>query len=376
MSLESKYQPSQETIARFVEFVERHETVRTDRVVPTVEQLGQLVETVFWASLAEEEGHLVHPAIKLFGPNLSTFNFAKPERLEPTRLAKLSPSLFPGMYFGVSLVGGEPEIWGIGQGLSSDIAVEAIAPGIVVLEYMCPFAVFRRERVEIVKPSLQETAMAPIRRAVTSEKHAETLLGLVRVMRVLRRGGTLVVVPEREGEWRKDVELSLESNPPFGRLSHSITKYQEGLLADNANCHAEAARRGLWKLGENALSWAREEESAAEAVAQLTTVDGAVFVDRDLKVISFGAKLVAPNIEEQVTCWSPVENVDVIKRALDKIGGTRHQSAVRFVAKTRNALAIVVSQDGPVSIITWDERNSEISVTRNAELLIYGRWRP
>jgi len=103
-------------------------------------------------------------------------------------------------------------------------------------------------------------------------------------------------------------------------------------LADNANCHAEAARRSLWKLGENALFWAREEESAGEAVAQLTTVDGAVFVDRDLKVISFGAKLVAPNIEEQVTCWSPVENVDVIKRPLDKLGGTRHQSAVRFVA--------------------------------------------
>ena len=103
MSLESKYQPNLETIARFVKFVKHHESVRTDQVVPTVEQLGRLVEKVFWASLEEEEGHLVHPAIKLFGPNLSTFNFAKPERLEPTRLAKLYPSLFPGMYFGSRL---------------------------------------------------------------------------------------------------------------------------------------------------------------------------------------------------------------------------------------------------------------------------------
>lgn len=63
MSLESKYQPNREVLERFVEFVKREGTTRTDRIVPTVEQLGQIVETVFWASLLEEEGHQVYPAL-------------------------------------------------------------------------------------------------------------------------------------------------------------------------------------------------------------------------------------------------------------------------------------------------------------------------
>ncbi|HNG95209.1 MAG TPA: diadenylate cyclase, partial [Acidobacteriota bacterium] len=41
-------------------------------------------------------------------------------------------------------------------------------------------------------------------------------------------------------------------------------------------------------------------------------------------------------------------------KSIENIGGTRHQSAARFVNENQEAMAIVVSQDGHISIFVWD----------------------
>lgn len=44
--------------------------------------------------------------------------------------------------------------------------------------------------------------------------------------------------------------------------------------------------------------------------------------------------------------------------------GMRHRSAVKYVSQTRDAVALIVSQDGPVTGIWWDDRVLVRSGTR------------
>jgi hypothetical protein len=60
-------------------------------------------------------------------------------------------------------------------------------------------------------------------------------------------------------------------------------------------------------------------------------------------------------------------NQEVVHSRLEDTGGTRHQSAARFVSANRDAVAIVISQDAPVSMMHWDEPNNLVAVVRNVE---------
>jgi DNA integrity scanning protein DisA with diadenylate cyclase activity len=48
-------------------------------------------------------------------------------------------------------------------------------------------------------------------------------------------------------------------------------------------------------------------------------------------------------------------------------GGTRHQSALRFVLAHHEAVALVVSQDRHLSIAYWSPIFSSLTMLRNAE---------
>jgi hypothetical protein len=50
--------------------------------------------------------------------------------------------------------------------------------------------------------------------------------------------------------------------------------------------------------------------------------------------------------------------------------GNRHKSAAQFVSELRDALAIVASVDGALSILMWDEGVGMVSVMQNAEFLL------
>jgi DNA integrity scanning protein DisA with diadenylate cyclase activity len=70
--------------------------------------------------------------------------------------------------------------------------------------------------------------------------------------------------------------------------------------------------------------------------------------------------MVAPSTD--VACAS-------ILKPLSDLGGTRHQSAAQFVFDQRDAFAIVASQDGRISVVSWDSERKMVSVFRHAEYL-------
>lgn len=95
----------------------------------------------------------------------------------------------------------------------------------------------------------------------------------------------------------------------------------------------------------------------AELLAQLTCIDGALILSSRLKPLSFGSILAAPNWEGN-TMHSQDEN-DTNLYPINLVRyGTRHNSAVNFIGWNPNAVAFVISQDGPIAGLTYKDEET------------------
>ena len=116
---------------------------------------------------------------------------------------------------------------------------------------------------------------------------------------------------------------------------------------------------------------------AVSSVARLTAVDGAVVVDDRLSVFGFGAKIGIPAASPSVLNPVPQTLPDLFagrearEGSWGGLGGTRHLSAAHFVAENSEAVALIVSVDGPTKLITWidDPLPRRIGVYGDLELL-------
>lgn len=82
-------------------------------------------------------------------------------------------------------------------------------------------------------------------------------------------------------------------------------------------------------------------------LVQLASLDGALLLTSDFNIIGFGAKLNAPACTDKV-----LEGPDGFNANGDELDfsrlGTRHNSALNFVASVTSAIAFVASEDGPI----------------------------
>jgi hypothetical protein len=164
-------------------------------------------------------------------------------------------------------------------------------------------------------------------------------------MRSLGHGGALVVVPT-ESSYRQSVTMPITySGPqPFSPFRQSIPTLRE-LKKTQGYTWAEE------------MYWWTMITEACKTLSHLTAVDGATIVTYDLDVIGFGAKLqLSPEsvVPKQIFNVDPLDHKDwIAPLKLEQLGGTRHQSAARFVADQKDSIAFVVSQDGDVSAYVW-----------------------
>ena len=118
-------------------------------------------------------------------------------------------------------------------------------------------------------------------------------------------------------------------------------------------------------------------DTLADNVAQLTAVDGATVVSHDLALIGFGAMIKETSLSFDVVEIDPLDHEDYINRSsVEKIGNKRHQSAARFIQEQRDAVALVVSQDGNVTAFVWEEYDdkphlSGLCAYRRLELTLF-----
>lgn len=109
----------------------------------------------------------------------------------------------------------------------------------------------------------------------------------------------------------------------------------------------------------------REEEmtGAVKLVSSLAAVDGLVLMTPELSLVGFGVKIGSVPDVKTVYDGASFSRYGTRARQIDLSQfGTRHGSMLRYCAQDRNALGIVVSQDGYVrlvmtardSLVLWD----------------------
>jgi hypothetical protein len=187
---------------------------------------------------------------------------------------------------------------------------------------------------------------------------------IVSIMRNLHHGGTIIIIPpERATEIASenrhiDIKYKFVKEEPRHRLATLYLQIMNTLAE-------EGGKRGILN---RPMGWndyvASDSEAiegldeavfeAAHFIADLTTVDGAVVMTKSFELLGFGGEIIGSN------------KIETVARILDAGGeqrqlestqgvGTRHQSAYRLCHEMHDAVAIVVSQDGTVRIITWKD---------------------
>lgn len=100
---------------------------------------------------------------------------------------------------------------------------------------------------------------------------------------------------------------------------------------------------------------AREKElvSYSDFVAKLTTVDGAVIMDKNLDLYGFGAEILTDRMERRTPKmrFLKQDNTDDPTKRFDD-NGTRHRSGYRLCNCMEDSVAIICSQDGMIRACT------------------------
>ena len=336
-----------------------------------------MLEEAFWASLKTEEGQRNGFALE-YGPagengalHKDPIVFAEPLPFTSAILAKLAPALHPTQIIGVwareSAKGvSKLAIWGFAKRLAgSSLSLETLEPGKIILafhEYQK--AVIDGQRADFVSEhaiDLLRGILCKVRRNDLSKEedkhverfHSSDLARIALAMRSHAKGGTLLVV-------RNQADLPVEIRYPV-KPDETLKTY----LAERDSLLREG------RLGGDAEAFRK----SCESIGQLTAVDGATLVTSDLCLLGFGAKTKPkPGSSTEhfnLRLSGPFENSKLRKeRFLDMVWGTRHKSAAQFISDQKDALAIVASQDGKLSVFTWDDRNKAVSVTEEVEFLL------
>jgi hypothetical protein len=329
--------------------------------VPSMSQLSQILNAVFFASLLTEEGQLARVALAISGGEdaLNTLTFSRRLPCSPDTLAKLSPALAQGTaYAAVSLGGRHVKIWGIRVESVVDPVVRTIAPGHLVISVNGEtVADLARDRVQVMGATIQDWTTQVARflwnRGFTDDHEIQVAWNLRFLADAMRhgRGGTLLIVDDSNA-WRDSVEIK----HPIASDRFRLAKLQEDWSVRSA-----AEKDSL--DGPKCLTYmvhdtgeALDYKAVAGAIGRLTAVDGATILDRSLTVLAFGAKI-RGRTPAPKEVWYPAPlgaNASGKAMRMSKVGGMRHQSAIQFVHDNPGAVALVASQDGALSLFASD----------------------
>jgi hypothetical protein len=196
------------------------------------------------------------------------------------------------------------------------------------------------------------------------------LSSLARMVLEDRHGGTLLVVPDTTGPWMDSLSPFAHAfREPDTSVRDAIAAVQDqeltriGGLGALYRSDASSDVKAAILAAVSQLHW--HPEVVLRPVARLAAVDGAVVMTEDLDILGFGAMIsvgATPDVH-LVTPWPErVERIDI-----EEVGGARHQSAVRFVGKHRESLALVVSHDGHLSLAHWSSEHDGVLLLKNAE---------
>jgi hypothetical protein len=331
-------------------------------------QLQSLIEVSFWASLIQEEGKYHEFSLALCPPEFTTDSFVFKSRapLEAALLARLAPAFGPqensiGVWFDEH---GELFIWGFIPSAGTSLAVRVHEPGQLLVSFDFGVAGFTAfisgSRTEFVDPS----NLPPQWRRPELEERSDDHAQIAEFMRSLKCGGTLLLVNEK-GSWADSIHQPVTFiGQPYVKIKNDIL-YRDKILKQELNKDPLTSHQHR--------SVREDARKSLEVIGNLTAMDGATLVTFDLDVLAFGAKIRAKNVDhkpERLVISEPFEGSVEREIGLSELGGTRHQSAAQFVFDQKDAIAIVASQDGRLSVLGWDRTEGKVAVIRPAEFAL------
>lgn len=354
-------------------------------------QIATFLDTAFWSSLLANEGRSTH--VRIAAAARQTFmgmpQFSTPVPYEEAQIAKLGPAVPPR---GCLLV--DPtkmEIWAISrQQLTFDttMTLDVVRPGVVqvgVGPYRT-FMVFAGRKATQVLASgntdLPHSIRTALRKVIPTDDMLETqavwrealaLADVARNVRANGHGGALLLVPDEDDGWSSCIDpLGFRFDIRDSSIPDSIrsalkrmNKYGKALQKILQTDLPDADK---FVVASNVSPNDWVDRNAIDAIARLAAVDGAVMLTSGARVIGFGAKI---NVKGPPPCvlWigPGSERQKVNSCELENLGGMRHQSAARFVGANHNCAALVVSEDGPMSFMSWHAEWECVLVVKNVD---------
>lgn len=208
----------------------------------------------------------------------------------------------------------------------------------------------------------------------------EILERTVQIASEYRNGGTILVVPKGDKKWTSliDVKAAKLFAPPITRVSDALsymstlTSLRRGGRAEKNDVRVGEDFEGDRWVDEEAFGIVAERiREHSKFLAPLSAIDGALVVDTALSVFCCGAKITLPRTKPQgsVVVGNPLQKIQKAKVTFDSLGGTRHTSAAGFVARHKKAFAVVLSQDGRLSLFAWDDKRNVLVQKKLDDLL-------
>ncbi len=357
------------------QLLDRH--IRSDEPILSVAQIRHLINTIFWASLATEEGQYAKLAVAVIEAEDMDISkgiiFADTLPFSASVLVKLSPALqVENSYLTVSFgKRGGPRIRGLTQGHPFGPIIRATSPGNIVVSVYGEILAYLSPVEEPLLPEIPNWVMQVAqfvgRPFDPNFEMAWFLRFLAEAMRH-GRGGTILIVPSSATGWRDSTKDGyLVAKDQLGlmwRKEHWEEKSKETTDTDGPG----PIITYLDPLSPEATIFRR----AIALIGGLTAVDGATLLDDQYEVIGFGRKII-PKLDPPKT----IEVANLLGEPaaeetlpFQEIGGTRHQSAACFVNEHAESVALVTSQDGRMTLFRKEDYG--LRALRRCEVLLPG----
>ena len=347
--------------------------------LPSADDLRELFEVTFFASLHEEEARRTgfNVAWKLSGRDCSAvIVFGNPVRATPKNLAKLAPAT---QQEATSIAVRRDEsglvAWALlerNAAATPPLTIRALAPGVLRIDYAgVPRALYARGEIlllggahEVDSPSRRLTTVFADWRA-----GADPSIGIDPRAAVVTRiavralehghGGMILVVPA-------------EASTPRGvRVHYPVTEGADLLARRYASVLRDVAPEdrlprlsGSRARGVDGRVYVRDElqisfAEGVELVARLTAIDNSVLIDTALRLRGFGVQVLEADAPQTEFRHSDPYSDEAHFDDLSTFKGTRHPAGVLFcLRQAGEAAAIIASQDSRLSLATKDERGA------------------
>lgn len=291
--------------------------------VPPKDAAAMVVEEAFWASMLTEEHRPCRPRL-IFSPRKkdrgsATHWLEKPVPLNRSSLRKLTPTQGGFGYTVWDYESGIPEITGIeGRqgGEVCDFTISAPSHGALDVSWHC----LRIVAVRAGEVSCRSKEFLP------TESIALNVI------------------------WKL-----LDSFEPvyLGHAIRSIAKGGHGgavwTVGEGRNLDGIQIGHAICRSTPPARENYRQRFKWLESVGHLAAVDGAVLIDSHLRVLGFGCFVQIPDSDRIVRCLADANKFE--DRPSKSLGGGRHRSAIEFCCRFAPAAAVVVSEDGRISLM-------------------------